>query len=103
MWVGRGTVPPREGHRPAGSTWRVVARGGAHGPAGTDARASGARPDRTLPRVPAPQDTLDPHVRHAVPALGCPPRRALAGDCGPDRRPAEDRPAAAWGPHVLEC
>jgi hypothetical protein len=98
MSVGRGTVPPRDGHRPARSARRVVAGRGADGPAGTDARAPGARPGGPLPRVPHPQDTLDPHVRHAVPALGGPARLEVPGGGGPDRWPAKDRPAASWCP-----
>lgn len=98
MSVGAGTVPPREGHRPAGSARRVLVGRGADGPARTDARAPGARPDGALPRVPHPQDTLDPHVRHAVPGLGGPTRRAAARGGGLDGRTGEDRHASSWGP-----
>jgi hypothetical protein len=98
MSVGAGTVPPREGHRPAGSAWRVVVGRGADGPARTDARAPGARPDGAMPRVPHPQDTLDPHIRHAVPGLGGPARRAAARGGSPDGRTGEDRHASSWGP-----
>lgn len=98
MSAGAGTVPPREGHRPAGSARPVVVGRGADGPARTDARAARARPDGALPRVPHPQDALDPYVRDAVPCLGGPARRAAARGGGPDGRAGEDRHAPSKGP-----
>jgi hypothetical protein len=97
MSAGARTVPPRAGDRPVGSARRAVVGRGAHRPARTDARASGARPDGALPRVPHPQDALDPYVRHAVrDHRGSAGRAAVRGG-GPEGRTGEDRHSASRG------